>query len=41
MRQIAQWMNRAILNHRDEQEIRKIRSEVRELCERFPIYPDL
>ena len=41
MRQIAQWMNRAILNHRDEQEIRKIRSEVRELCERFPIYLDL
>jgi glycine hydroxymethyltransferase len=41
MGQIAQWMNRAILNHRDAQEIRKIRSEVMELCEKFPIYPHL
>jgi len=41
MKQIAEWMNRAILNRRDEQEITKIRSEVRELCERFPLYPDL
>ena len=41
MKQITEWMNRAILNRKDEQEIRKIRSEVRELCEKFPIYPDL
>jgi glycine hydroxymethyltransferase len=41
MDQIAEWMNRAILNRRDEQEIKKIRSEVRELCERFPLYPHL
>jgi glycine hydroxymethyltransferase len=41
MKQVAEWMNRAILNRRDEQEIAKIRSEVRELCERFPLYPDL
>jgi glycine hydroxymethyltransferase len=41
MRQIAQWMNRAIINHRDEQEIRKIRSEVKQLCKKFPIYPHL
>jgi glycine hydroxymethyltransferase len=41
MKQIAEWMNRAILNRKDEQEIRKIRSEVRELCEKFPLYPDL
>jgi glycine hydroxymethyltransferase len=41
MKQVAEWMNRAILNRRDEQEIKRIRSEVKELCERFPIYPDL
>ena len=41
MKQVAEWMNRSILNRRDEQEISKIRSEVRELCERFPLYPDL
>jgi len=41
MKQVAEWMNRSILNRRDEQEIVKIRSEVRELCGRFPLYPDL
>ncbi len=41
MNQIADWMNLAILNRKDEQEIKKIRFEVRELCERFPLYPDL
>jgi len=41
MKQVAEWMNRSILNRRDEQEIAKIRSEVRELCGRFPLYPDL
>jgi glycine hydroxymethyltransferase len=41
MKQVADWMNQAILNNSDEQEISRIRSEVRELCDRFPIYPDL
>ena len=41
MEQVAVWMHRALLNRSDEQEIAKIRSEVRDLCERFPIYPDL
>ena len=41
MEQIAEWMNRAILNRRDAQEIKKIRAEVREMCERFPLYPHL
>ena len=41
MDQIAEWINRAILKRRDEQEIKKIRSEVRALCERFPLYPHL
>lgn len=41
MKQVAEWVNRAIINRRDEQEIAKIRNEVQQLCERFPIYPDL
>jgi len=41
MKQVAEWINRAIINRRDEQEIEKIRNEVRGLCERFPIYPHL
>jgi len=41
MKQVAEWVNRAIINRRDEQEIAKIRNEVQLLCERFPIYPDL
>ena len=41
MKQVAEWINRAIINRRDEQEIAKIRNEVRQLCERFPIYPGL
>jgi glycine hydroxymethyltransferase len=41
MKRIAEWMNRAILNRNDGQEIKRIRSEVRDLCERFPLYPDL
>jgi glycine hydroxymethyltransferase len=41
MEQIAEWMNQAIMNRSDEQVISRIRSEVRELCERFPLYPDL
>jgi glycine hydroxymethyltransferase len=41
MNQIAAWINRVITNLGNEQEISKIRSEVRELCERFPLYADL
>jgi glycine hydroxymethyltransferase len=41
MEQVAGWMHRALLNRTDEQEIARIRSEVKKLCERFPIYPDL
>jgi glycine hydroxymethyltransferase len=41
MEQVAVWMHRALLNRSDEQEIAKIRNEVRDMCERFPIYPDL
>jgi len=41
MKRIAEWMNQAILNRNDGQEIKRIRFEVRELCERFPLYPGL
>jgi glycine hydroxymethyltransferase len=41
MDQIAAWINRVITNPGNDQEISKIRSEVRKLCERFPVYPDL
>jgi glycine hydroxymethyltransferase len=41
MNQIAAWINRVITNPGNVQEISKIRSEVRELCERFPLYPGL
>ena len=41
MKQIAKWINRAILNRKDARQIQNIRSEVRELCERFPLYPHL
>ena len=41
MEQVAEWMHRAILNRKDEQALTQIRSEVKALCERFSIYPDL
>ncbi|MGW8161329.1 MAG: serine hydroxymethyltransferase [Desulfobulbales bacterium] len=41
MRKIAHWMNQAIIHCGDEVETRKIRAEVRKLCEKFPLYPDL
>ncbi len=41
MERIAEWINRAIVKRADNNEIEKIRSEVKELCDRFPLYPDL
>ncbi|MEW6500922.1 MAG: serine hydroxymethyltransferase [Thermodesulfobacteriota bacterium] len=40
MAQIAAWINRAVENRANSSELAKIRSEVRALCERFPLYPD-
>ena len=40
MKQVAEWINRAIINRKDVQEIAKIGNEVRGLCKRYPIYPD-
>lgn len=41
MKQIADWINRAIINCDNKEELSKIRLEVRMLCDRFPLYPDL
>src|SRR5210317_681150 len=41
MKQVADWMNRVILSRSDEHEIASVRNEVRQLCERYPLYPDL
>ena len=41
MRKIAKWISRVLHNMDDENLISKIREEVRELCEAFPLYPEL
>lgn len=41
MQLVAEWINRAIVKRTAEKEIAQIRSEVKELCEKFPLYPDL
>ena len=40
MKQIGDWINRAIESRKDEEELAGIRLEVRMLCDEFPIYPD-
>jgi len=39
MRQIVQWIDKALLNHDDEKLLSGILSEVNSLCLNFPIYP--
>ncbi|MBU0674887.1 MAG: serine hydroxymethyltransferase [Proteobacteria bacterium] len=41
MKMIGSWVDRAVSNLRNEAALAEIRLEVRELCERFPLYPDL
>ncbi len=41
MKQIAEWIDQAIANHEDEVELARIRSEVRKMALKFPLYPDL
>ncbi len=38
IRQIAQWINEAIENHRDEKVLKKLHKEVEQLCKKFPLY---
>ncbi len=41
MEKIADWINRAIENRENKEELGQIRVEVRMLCEDFPLYPEL
>lgn len=38
MRQVAVWIDRALKNAENEGELGKIRNEIRELCQQFPLY---
>jgi glycine hydroxymethyltransferase len=41
MEKIGDWINRAIENRLNKEELGRIRVEVRMLCEEFPLYPEL
>ena len=41
MEQIANWIDEAIVNFKNEERLGQIRNEVKELTSRFPLYPDL
>lgn len=41
MDKVAELMNDVITNHSDDAVKKRVRGEVRELCARFPIYPEL
>lgn len=41
MRRIADWIDQAIVHHNDADALARIRAEVKELTDRFPLYPDL
>ncbi len=40
MKQVAHWIARALEQRNDVPALKKIRSEVFEFCERFPLYPE-
>jgi glycine hydroxymethyltransferase len=40
MRQIARWIDTVIKNLDDEKVIERVRNEVREMCDRYPLYPE-
>ncbi|HHO47392.1 MAG TPA: serine hydroxymethyltransferase [Desulfobacteraceae bacterium] len=40
MKQIGDWINR-VIHFRAPEEIRKVRSEVKAMCARLPLYPDM
>lgn len=41
MKLIAGFINKAIINNENETELAKIKGEVKELCSKFPLYPEL
>ncbi|MCK4647881.1 serine hydroxymethyltransferase, partial [bacterium] len=41
MKQIAEWIGRVLKDIKDEKRITKVRKEVKELCDRFPLYQNV
>ena len=41
MKQIAMWIDEAIMHRENEAELERIRTEVKEMTKRFPLYPKL
>ena len=41
MRQIGKWIAEAVDARQDAAALARIKQDVRSLCERFPVYPDL
>jgi len=41
MKQVADWIDRSVTCRQDDQALAAIRAEVKALCQRFPIYPEL
>ena len=41
MKQVANWIDRSLASRQDERALAMIRAEVKALCQRFPIYPEL
>ncbi len=41
MDKIAEFINNVVNNYKDEDKLSSIRKEVRELCDKFPLYPEL
>ena len=41
MKLIAEWIDRISKDVENESLIKTVRAEVRELCAKFPVYPDL
>jgi len=41
MKQIAEWIDRVLSNHDNETIKKQVRKEVKELCEKFPLYKEI
>jgi glycine hydroxymethyltransferase len=41
MRRVADWITHVLADPTDRTRIDEVRSEVRELCDAFPLYPEL
>ena len=40
MAKVAAWINRALTNHQNPKELAKVRSEVKSLCLKYPMYKE-